>query len=675
MRPIKIEMRDFMSWAGSHVIDFEDKSVVVLIGDTGAGKSSILDSILFVLYGETRVQNDLDAVIRRGAKSTTVAMLFDVGARRFRCERTRANAGTRRSVASLVELVDGQERAFGAQSVNGVTQSITDLVGLDLHTFLATVYMRQGDSSRFTADMTPAQRREMLASVLSLDIYENVHKVARERLRAAELAQAGAVRAVESIKQQLAELDFNIDVEDLENRERDLTRARQDILQNVSKHEHAWRAVHELSLATARLQEHASALVSLGDRIDNTVRKYDARKLTTIERHVREAEKKRADYERESAALQVAHSRLQEQSAQASAQITHAKQQIAQYEEALSKLKDGDGFCDVCGSPLDAQSVEHSRKHIQDSIASMSAQSASASAQADFLQSAVKDIQRRKALRDTENEESERRAQQAKQVMQDLQQVQAVRDAEHASIQAARHFDHFADGTNWQVASGEGNATSKLADIDAQLWDIQHQLSAAETVRQRGTELSAKLAEYEQEVTQSALKVSSWNLIAQAAHPGGVAMELFTNYVGVLAESCNQVAAQLDLDMSIRLEVEHTAKQPQVKIKVIAGDDPEARDYSSFSGGERFQIDLIVRLGMSNLLVEQSTTPIGLLVIDEGYDTLDPDRMDHVLGLLQRVSEHFGLVLTISHNPEVWEQLNANIMSIVKDSNGSRQLS
>ena len=108
MRPIKIEMRDFMSWAGSHVIDFEDKSVVVLIGDTGAGKSSILDSILFVLYGETRVQNDLDAVIRRGAKSTTVAMLFDVGARRFRCERTRANAGTRRSVASLVELVDGR---------------------------------------------------------------------------------------------------------------------------------------------------------------------------------------------------------------------------------------------------------------------------------------------------------------------------------------------------------------------------------------------------------------------------------------------------------------------------------------------------------------------------------------------------------------------------------------
>ena len=53
MRPIRLEMTAFGSYAGHSVIPFDrlEPGLFLITGDTGAGKTTIFDGIVFALYG------------------------------------------------------------------------------------------------------------------------------------------------------------------------------------------------------------------------------------------------------------------------------------------------------------------------------------------------------------------------------------------------------------------------------------------------------------------------------------------------------------------------------------------------------------------------------------------------------------------------------------------------
>ena len=51
MRPVLLEMNGFASFRDGETVDFADADFFVLVGPTGSGKSTVIDAMVFALYG------------------------------------------------------------------------------------------------------------------------------------------------------------------------------------------------------------------------------------------------------------------------------------------------------------------------------------------------------------------------------------------------------------------------------------------------------------------------------------------------------------------------------------------------------------------------------------------------------------------------------------------------
>src|SRR5512138_1572437 len=94
MKILKVRFRNLNSLAGEWSIDFThpayaNDGLFAITGQTGAGKSTILDAVCLALYGRTprlsRVNKSTNEVMTRHRGDCFAEVLFDAAAGRFRC--------------------------------------------------------------------------------------------------------------------------------------------------------------------------------------------------------------------------------------------------------------------------------------------------------------------------------------------------------------------------------------------------------------------------------------------------------------------------------------------------------------------------------------------------------------------------------------------------------------
>jgi len=167
MIPQHLTLTNFLSYQ-TVSLDFRGLHTACICGSNGAGKSSLLEAITWVIWGKCRAERE-DDVLHNGTDQGRVDFQFMSNNQVYKIIRSR-----QRGKSSVVEFQIKSGNAFRSLSAKGLraTQdAIVAAIKLDYDTFTNSAYLRQGRADEFML-RRPNERKQILADLLKLDQYE-----------------------------------------------------------------------------------------------------------------------------------------------------------------------------------------------------------------------------------------------------------------------------------------------------------------------------------------------------------------------------------------------------------------------------------------------------------------------------------------------------------------------
>lgn len=195
-------MENFLSYRNESV-DLEPVTVACLVGENGAGKSSLLDALTWALFGQGTKGGvkDIDNYVTRGETEGRVELEFRLNGNTYRVARGRSIARNKSTLEFFI--LDGDRwRQLSGKTIAETQAVIESTLRMDYRTFTASSLILQGQADAFTANMTDQERKEALARILGLDLWDRMQEQAREKTRALKAEVSGSEAQSARLKEQ-----------------------------------------------------------------------------------------------------------------------------------------------------------------------------------------------------------------------------------------------------------------------------------------------------------------------------------------------------------------------------------------------------------------------------------------------------------------------------------------
>ena len=184
MRPLTLTVTGFGPYAESETIDFSrlgDRGLYLITGDTGAGKTTIFDAIVFALYGVTSGGTRTAAMLRSKYAAadtpTETELRFLLRGKEYVVKRNpeyerpklRGTGTTKKTAAAELRLPDGSV----VTKAQDVTKHVEELLGLNATQFMQIAMIAQGQFLRLLLAKTE-ERQKIFRSIFHTERFERL---------------------------------------------------------------------------------------------------------------------------------------------------------------------------------------------------------------------------------------------------------------------------------------------------------------------------------------------------------------------------------------------------------------------------------------------------------------------------------------------------------------------
>ncbi len=184
MKPVKLKIEGFLSYKESTTIDFSDLGLFAITGATGAGKTSIVDAIVYALYGKTpRFDDKKDSknLLSKLSNRLLVEFTFYINGHYYTVERSysaddKSNSTSIKSAKphqKATILKDGKI-LFDKDKNNLINKEIEKILKIDYDTFTKVILLPQGEFAKFIKPDEPSDRRKLVMKLTGFDKIEKI---------------------------------------------------------------------------------------------------------------------------------------------------------------------------------------------------------------------------------------------------------------------------------------------------------------------------------------------------------------------------------------------------------------------------------------------------------------------------------------------------------------------
>lgn len=415
MKPLKVEMSAFGSYAGQETIDFEKigHGIFLITGDTGAGKTTIFDAITYALFGETSGQNRDGTMMRsqyaKDEEETYASLYFEERGQVYQIYRSPAytrkskkknkdgeyNVIKNPAKARLI-LPDGREYPGNIRDINIKVQEI---LGVDREQFSQISMIAQGAYLKLL-HAPSKERKEIFSRIFNTEIYKSVqwklkdkNRILYGKLEDNKKLCANELENIDLLQESLQKERWEFLLEHQETKEEELEAALKDIIKEAREEEEKIKILGEnqrklLSNMEGRIS-HAKDINKLFDVLEQA--EGELAFLKGQEEEKKETEKKRSLAKKAAIAEAFEWDLIQKQ-----ADVKDSNEKIEKLKKVLDTLKKELAFS--------REEMELFEKQAEEALPKLAAKIARREDAMPLYQSWS---EKRKALRDQEKQREE----------------------------------------------------------------------------------------------------------------------------------------------------------------------------------------------------------------------------------------------------------------------------
>jgi len=679
----KVQLDNFVSHK-STALRF-DQGVTIFIGRNGSGKSSVIDAIIFALYGQhTRGHNR--NLVRRGSESSMVQLGFKVDSKKYQVTRTLDAKGSLTG-AKLEQITDAgfETLAHGERRQMREAMSVEagNLIGLDYDRLRVAAVVQQGELDAILKSK-PSEFKELINTLIGIDRLDKAFQSMRD--------------VIEQFKSMLRQRT-GYDDQDLEKVKQKIAEEKNKLEESLTKLEETNEELQELREEEKRLREKLDLLEPLSrkvqelDQNESLLLKYVRQKADERRKELQDLENlikdaiKNMEYASKlpevKTALEQTRQRISDLELDAQKKDNEVGRLEGLLECAIKYLQPVDGKCPVCGSAVKDLKVKLNAGHIQEDIDRI-------------REDAKKEKISIKRLKQKESgivdlEVSAKSASQflasigiqtIDDVTQKKEEARRIRDRlKHIpnEIESTKEPDRLViDEYSSELASKIINLRKELVAFDQKEYN-DAQINYERLVHTERPSLEREIGKFTVMSTQARDELESLTKTLQELEnayayinlmekirrgvynrDGSVAMSLRSWALKIISQKASEYIMMFGLNVS-RVELTEKARDVLVTCYGPRG----AIDVESLSGGEKVAIALALRLGMAYVM---GRGKLDFIILDEPTTHLDEERRR---SLVRIITEAFrsGLgplsqMIIITHDAEIFE--NADVDCIYK---------
>lgn len=676
----RIQLTDFLSHADTE-IKFDVYDRMLLDGASGSGKSSIVDAIIWGLYGVGRAENK--SLVRAGTKGATVTIdLFDdtnEASPLIRVQR-KITAGGKHSL-EILSTQNGTD--WVAVGPAGVKESQAwlenDLLHASYELFVNSVAYPQGNKESFVL-ASSSRRKELLLEIVNIEDISSYYEKTRALANTREQEIASITGELAANTHMYAEAEKNAAKKD--EYEKEVTVLDAEVATIETQYAAMKAAQDETAtkiLALKDIKNKRDALVlkdgTLRNSVDAAKKELEeltaARDTTALEKRLGELLPKEQEYKEVQAEQQAAYEKQQERQALISSQPMDrgVDSIIESLQVRLAKMEASHPACPSGDDCPYMKQYTPELKSLQDEIAEKKREKETfiksvevwanelekypavdmtvyATKIADLLPYITelneirKEFDRRlnvDALIDAKNQLIAER---------EAALVEVVAELSAVSGQLTGYDEERLRNDLQTFSSSLAPLFTQLSEKRSLLVNTKALLKSAVDATQTMARITARNAEIETQTAKGRDEVRILNLLKAALGSNGIRAMAIDYILPLLEEKINNILSQLS-DFKIRLDTQRAGSGKDTTVEglfiTIRNAEGEEFSFENYSGGERLRITVAITEALASL------QRVGFRIFDEMYTALDEENLLSFVDVFTKLQGSYDQMICISH--------------------------